>query len=257
MAWAFAAADVLPSGAHLFERPDFVERVVELERDFSRHELCQLHQWQLWLSLEPRSSGWPQLPSALQRRCYASFHTQAKPSRQQRQVMESLRALGLSPREEVRTRVGYSVDAMVSLHGREVAIEVDGPSHFVRDTRTPNGATTLKRRQLRAAGYTLLPVPYWEWRALDHGGEEASGGGSSDAVRRKREHYLAESLAYVLPRGMPDPSGLSEGQTAAERSRHTRLDESRWPAFLRVAMATWGAQAGLACAALSIVALLR
>ena len=32
--------------------------------------------------------------------------------------------------------------------------------------RTPTGATALKRRQLRAAGWALLPVPYWEWSAL-------------------------------------------------------------------------------------------
>ena len=30
----------------------------------------------------------------------------------------------------------------------------------------PTGATVLKRRQLRAAGWALLPVPYWEWNAL-------------------------------------------------------------------------------------------
>ena len=53
---------------------------------------------------------------------------------------------------------------MVRHDGREVAIEVDGPSHFCG--RTPTGATALKRRQLRAAGWALLPVPYWEWSAL-------------------------------------------------------------------------------------------
>ena len=32
----------------------------------------------------------------------------------------------------------------------------------------------LKRRQLRAAGWTLLPLPYWEWNALaDHPAKEA------------------------------------------------------------------------------------
>ena len=52
--------------------------------------------------------------------------------------------------EEVRTRPqGYSLDAAVMHGGREVAIEVDGPSHFCG--RTPTGATALKRRQLRAA----------------------------------------------------------------------------------------------------------
>jgi len=38
----------------------------------------------------------------------------------------------------------------------------------------PTGATVLKRRQLRAAGWTLLPLPYWEWNALaDHPAKEA------------------------------------------------------------------------------------
>ena len=49
----------------------------------------------------------------------------------------------------------------------EGAIEVDGPSHFCG--RTPTVATALKRRQLRAAGSALLPVPYWEWDATSTG----------------------------------------------------------------------------------------
>ena len=72
------------------------------------------------------------------------------------------------PREEVRTPQGYSLDAVVVYGGREVAIEVDGPSHFCG--RAPTGATALKRRQLRAAGWALLPVPYWEWDALGSSG---------------------------------------------------------------------------------------
>ena len=87
------------------------------------------------------------------------------PARLQSDVAASLLALGLAPREEVRTPQGYSLDAVVSHGGREVAVEVDGPSHFFG--RTPTGATALKRRQLRAAGWALLPVPYWEWGVLD------------------------------------------------------------------------------------------
>ena len=79
-------------------------------------------------------------------------------------MVASLLALGLAPRQEVRTPQGYSLDAVVSHGGREVAVEVDGPSHFIG--RTPTGATVLKRRQLRAAGWALLPVPYWDWDAL-------------------------------------------------------------------------------------------
>ena len=71
----------------------------------------------------------------------------------------------------MRTAQGYSLDIVVSVHGREVAVEVDGPSHFLADGRTPSGATALKRRQLRVAGWTLVSVPYWEWDAL-HGNSD-------------------------------------------------------------------------------------
>ena len=93
-------------------------------------------------------------------------------------------ALGLAPREEVRTEQGYSLDAVVLHGGREVAIEVDGPWHFCG--RTPTSATALKRRQLRAAGWVLLPVPYWKWNAL----------GRNSAAK---QDYLRDALQQLLP----------------------------------------------------------
>ena len=46
-------------------------------------------------------------------------------------MVGSLDALGLEPRREVCTPLGYSLDVVVSLlDGREVAVEVDGPGHF-------------------------------------------------------------------------------------------------------------------------------
>ena len=50
-------------------------------------------------------------------------------------------------------------------------MEVDGPTHFLGDGRTPSGSTLLKRRLLEQLGYTVVPVPFWEWDALQ--GEEA------------------------------------------------------------------------------------
>ena len=41
----------------------------------------------------------------------------------------------------------------------------------------------LKRRQLRAAGWTLLPLPYWEWNAL--------------ADPPAKEEYLLRALQQV------------------------------------------------------------
>ena len=159
-AWAFAAAD-RPAPA-LFGGDAFVQRCAA-ERGFGAKDLYQLHQWQLWQ--EERGAAWPPLPPELAQRCRATFSSrEGAPSKLQRDVVASLRALGLAPQEEVRTPQGYSLDAVVSHGGREVAVEVDGPSHFLG--RTPTGATALKRRQLRAAGWALLPVPYWEWDAL-------------------------------------------------------------------------------------------
>ena len=153
------------------------------QRSFVPGELCQLHQWQLWR--EERGTAWPPLPPELAQRCRDAFSSEeGVASKLQGDVVASLLALGLAPREEVRTEQGYSLDAVVLHGGREVAIEVDGPSHFCG--RAPTGATALKRRQLRAAGWALLPVPYWEWRAL----------GSNSAAKQE---YLRAALQHVLP----------------------------------------------------------
>ena len=187
-AWAFAAADHLAPA--LFDsHSTFVQLCAE--RSLALKELCQLHQWQLWR--EEHGATWPPLPPALAQRCRAAFISEeGAPSELQRDVVASLRALELAPREEVRTPQGYSLDAVVGHGGREVAIEVDGPSHFCG--RTPTGATALKRRQLRATGWVLLPVPYWEWNDL---------GGSS-----ARQEYLRAALRLVLPAADAQPQAV-------------------------------------------------
>ena len=158
-AWAFAAADHLAPA--LFSSHAFVQLCAE--RYLAPKDKTQLHQWQLWR--EERGATWPPLPSELAQRCRAAFSSEdGVASKLQHDVVATLLALELAPREEVRTLQGYSLDAVVLHAEREVAIEVDGPSHFCG--RTPTGATALKRRQLRAAGWMLLPVPYWEWDAL-------------------------------------------------------------------------------------------
>ena len=160
MAWAFAAADH-PAPA-LFSNHVFMH-LYAAQQGFVPEDLAQLHQWQLWQA--ERGTTWPLLLPELALRCRDAFSSkEGAVSKLQRDVVASLLALELTLQEEVRTPQGYSLDAVV-VHGRrEVAIEVDGPSHFCG--RTPTGATALKRRQLRAAGWALLPVPYWEWDAL-------------------------------------------------------------------------------------------
>jgi len=160
IAWAFAVSDHLAPA--LFNSDEFVQLCAE-QQDFVTEDLRQLHQWQLWR--EERGANWPPLPLELALRCSDDFSSKdGVASKLQCDVVASLLALELAPLEEVRTSQGYSLDAVVLHNGGEVAIEVDGPSHF--HGRTPTGATALKRRQLRAAGWALLPVPYWEWDAL-------------------------------------------------------------------------------------------
>ena len=76
-----------------------------------------------------------------------------------------IRSRSVQVKEEHRcVTSGYSIDALVTLNdGKQVAVEVDGPSHFLGHSQQPNGATLLKHRQLRKLGWRLESVPYWEW----------------------------------------------------------------------------------------------
>jgi hypothetical protein len=77
---------------------------------------------------------------------------------------------------------------------------VDGPSHF--RGRTPKGETAFKRRQLRAAGWALLPVPYWEWDAL----------GSSKVA--KQEYFRAALDLAISASPTPEASRLARAPLA-------------------------------------------
>ena len=182
-AWAYAASDVRT--AVLFASPHFADRCAELVNEIPADHLRQLHQWQLWLELERAGEGWPMLRADVRERCRAAFVAEApRPSLMQRQVAVALAELGPCVTEEVRTAEGYSIDVVVATpDGRKVGVEVDGPSHFVGASHTPTGATLLKRRQLRAAGWTLLSVPYFEWAELNVPGD-------AEAQRLRRREYL-------------------------------------------------------------------
>lgn len=69
--------------------------------------------------------------------------------------------------EVIEEQTGYSLD--LALRSARLAIEVDGPSHYLRDPsdeRVPNGPTLLKRWLLKASGWRVASVPFYEWDAL-------------------------------------------------------------------------------------------
>ena len=70
--------------------------------------------------------------------------------------------MGLQPQEEVLLKSGYRIDAVVEVNGKQIAVEVDGPHHFI--CRELMGSTILKHRQVsNLDGMKVVSVPYWEW----------------------------------------------------------------------------------------------
>ena len=161
IAWAYAVANV--TAPSVFDEA-FVHVCLKKEDEFIIENLRQHHQWQLWQD-ELQSNV--QLPQSLQKKCYDAFISEApRPSKLQDDVVSELSSIGLEPEEEVLTKSGYRLDAVVEVNGKQVGVEVDGPSHFVGRTRTPTGSTILKNRQvpnLDLDGIPLVSVPYWEW----------------------------------------------------------------------------------------------
>ena len=165
-AWAFAVFD-LPSASadELFSMASFTTRCAQFAASFSRENLSQLHQWSLWR--QERGAQWPVISESLRQACYDAFVArEGVPSQLQSDVVREIRSTGdiANVEEEHRCKVsGYSIDALVTLkNGKQIAVEVDGPSHFLGGSQQPTGATLLKHRQLRHFGWQLLSVPYWD-----------------------------------------------------------------------------------------------
>jgi len=160
VSWVYSVADVnVPS---VFNN-DFINSCLNKEDEFILEALRQLHQWQLWQD-ELKSDV--SLPSSLQKRCYEAFISEdPTPSKFQDDVVSILSSMGLQPQEEVVLKSGYRIDAVVEVDGKLIAVEVDGPSHFIG--RELTGSTILKHRQVAALdGIKVVSVPYWEWDKL-------------------------------------------------------------------------------------------
>jgi len=58
----------------------------------------------------------------------------------------------------------HTIDVAIAAGGKRLAIEVDGPTHFLQEPQhAPNGSTLLRNRLLAAHGWTVVPVPHYEW----------------------------------------------------------------------------------------------
>ncbi|GKV06188.1 hypothetical protein SLEP1_g18104 [Rubroshorea leprosula] len=84
---------------------------------------------------------------------------------------------------------GYTVDAV--LVDKKVALEIDGPTHFSRNTGVPLGHTMLKRRYISAAGWNVVSLSNQEWEDLQGGFEQL------DYLREILKDHLGEGGSNI------------------------------------------------------------
>ena len=63
---------------------------------------------------------------------------------------------------EYRTPEPHVLAVDILLHP-DVVIEVQGPSHYIKDTFHPNGSTLFKRDLIQAMGFKYFEVPFFYW----------------------------------------------------------------------------------------------
>eukprot|EP00808_Paulinella_micropora_P025336 g81610.t1 len=130
--------------------------------------LSQLHYVQISLRSEHAFFG-PYLPAPLADACWSSMMQEAVHSSElHKEVSKVLRDEGV-PHVNEDTSSGLLVEIGMAEH--RVVIEVDGPSHFVAgsvESRRPkySFATLCKHRLLKAMGWGVVSVPFYEWEHL-------------------------------------------------------------------------------------------
>jgi hypothetical protein len=194
-AWAFAVCNI-DAKSCTDSNSFFARTLLAIDpSSISFKQLSQLHQFHLWCK-ENNAADW--FSDELKSRCRDAFVSpKNKTSRFQEHVVASLGSLPevSQVQEEVRTKVGYSLDAFIVYRGDRVGVEIDGPSHFVGRSSTPTGSTVLKHRQLRALeGWKLISIAYREWDEIC---DDASLG---PTLKSRKQAYLRNLLdEAVMP----------------------------------------------------------
>jgi hypothetical protein len=151
--------------------------------------LSQCYQFFLALSLE--QPGWdPQPPwnrRGWKKMCGRAWSTQValtNSSKLHMEVSKTLDSMGIAhTNESVVGTLSVDIEILGSAgSGKQVVVEVDGPSHFCRnDLQRELGPTLFKQRLLAKQGWVCVSVPYFEWGRL--------------RGRDQRAAYLKQKLA--------------------------------------------------------------
>lgn len=103
---------------------------------------------------------------------------------------------------------GYPID--IALLNRKIAVEVDGPFHFTRNTTEPLGMSILKRRVLEGRGWIVVNVPHFVWASLQN--------------TKKRSVYLQKKIGQPdcqqspsIPKALIEQKRSTSGQGVPRR----------------------------------------
>ncbi|KAG1668968.1 hypothetical protein FOA52_001013 [Chlamydomonas sp. UWO 241] len=182
-AWALAALDEQHAG--------FMGALIEqaCTMDLNALGLCQLFQSMLWLDTWQQAA--PAVPPQLFTACKKAWLEEVGITRvscAQPQVLDAIRQLpGCSDASsEHQTDDGlFSIDIALPGGNKKLAVEADGPTHFLSNTpAVPTGATRLRNRLLEARGWRVVSVPVTERdRQVAKGAQAANAYLSSLDVR--------------------------------------------------------------------------
>jgi hypothetical protein len=206
LCWAVAIADQRPLSQQVITLCEQLAASALWDGGFTSVGCAQLWQVHLWL-LDCHLGG-AGLADALSKgrlqRCAGEWEQSLQQTAQQRRTRFERSVFAIAQRlpcvdacsQEARTEDGaFSVD-VAATHipsGRRLAIEADGPVHFLLPGWQETGETLARNRALAARGYLVVSVPHWEWDALR---------GS-----RAREAYLQRKVEAALSRELGQGKG--------------------------------------------------
>ncbi|GAQ78071.1 hypothetical protein KFL_000070400 [Klebsormidium nitens] len=190
LAWAYAVLGET-------RRPAFARIWEEVERKrsvaFDEKMMSQLWQVHLTLKLEEQDLNLDLEPALLKQKAEQVWNAEKDGektvSTYQLELERALSDMGKQFSAEY-TDAEYSID--VAIPAERIAFEVDGPSHFARNTGTPLGATLLKRRHLAASGWTVLPINFNYWDTLK--GEKEQQGYLKQLLRTAKDKERANDF---------------------------------------------------------------
>ncbi|KAJ8611498.1 hypothetical protein CTAYLR_010479 [Chrysophaeum taylorii] len=225
MAWAFASADWTTDPAFL---KNIQATAVKKLKTFVDRNLSQLHLVLLHCRLSfPPDIAWP-LDDFRATLLDAYKCSEPRPSRFQQDVAEVLDRIRWNYNFEHLTADGLSLD--MAQPDTLCAIEVDGPTHYLRSTqRVLNAQTRLKSRLLKALGWGVSRVPSFEWELID---------GDLD----KQDAYVKRKIKLAMASARHGGRSVSSVATAQALQAATTLRTGTPPSAMMMMMMTTAAE---------------